>query len=68
MSTQQPTNSRAASAPLQTIESLKHRIRLAEEERDALRARGDEELYLRAASMVEALELQLEERLREADG
>jgi GST-like protein len=51
---------------LEPIEALKRRIALAEEERDALRAAGQEESYLQACSMVEALELQLEERLRQA--
>lgn len=67
MSIQQPPNSEPDSAPVLTIDDLKHRIRLAEEERDALRAPGDEELYMRAASMVEALEAQLEERLTERE-
>jgi GST-like protein len=53
-------------APIETIASLKQRIKLAEEECDALRGPGQEELYLQACSLVEALELQLEERLRQA--
>lgn len=48
------------------IETLKRRISLAEAERDALQLAGQEENYLRAYSMVEALELQLEDRLRTA--
>ena len=50
----------------ETIASFKHRIKVAEEERDALRVSGQEELYMQACSMVEALELQLEERPRQA--
>ncbi len=46
------------------IEALKRHIALAEEERDALQRAGQEEDYLQAYSMVEALELQLEARLR----
>lgn len=64
MSTQLPPGPASPAATPQSIESLEHRIRLAERERDALRAPGNEELYLQAASMVSALELQLEERLR----
>jgi hypothetical protein len=64
MSTEQSPNSMTSSPPQQSVDTLKHRIRLAEEERDSLRSPGDEELYLRAASMVAALELQLEQRLR----
>ena len=50
------------------IEALKRRISLAGAERDALQLAGQEENYLRADSMVEALELQLEERLRTTSG
>lgn len=46
------------------IETLKRHIALAEEKRDALQSAGQEEDYLQACSMVEALELQLEARLR----
>ena len=53
-------------APPEAIASLKQRIGVAEEERDALRAAGQEESYMEACSMVEALELQLEARLRQA--
>ena len=53
-------------ASFETIASFKHRIKVAEEERDALRVSGQEELYMQACSMVEALELQLEERPRQA--
>ncbi len=53
-------------APTETIASLKQRIRAAEEECDALRSVGQEESYMRAYAMVEALELKLEERLRQA--
>jgi GST-like protein len=52
--------------PREPIELLKRRIAVAEEERDALRALKHEEDYLHACSTVEALELQLEERLRQA--
>ena len=58
--------SAADAAPRDTIASLKQRIKLAEEECGALRGPGQEELYLQACSMTEALELQLEERLRQA--
>lgn len=46
------------------VATLKRRIALAEEERDALQLAGQEESYLQVCSMVEALELQLEGRLR----
>jgi hypothetical protein len=52
--------------PAETIASLKRRISIAEEECGALRGLGQEELYLRACSAIEVLELQLEERLRRA--
>jgi GST-like protein len=52
--------------PRKQIDALKRRLALAEEERDALRAAGQEENYLQACSMVEALELQLEAHLRQA--
>lgn len=47
------------------IETMKRRIALAEKERDALQLAGQEENYLQACSMVQALELQLEERLQQ---
>lgn len=53
-------------SPVDAIASLKQRIKVAEEERDPLRASGQEESYMQACSMVEALELQLEERVRQA--
>jgi hypothetical protein len=56
----------ATVAPIETIAALKRRIALLDEECDALRGLGQEELYLQTCSMVEALELQLEERLRQA--
>ena len=46
------------------IDSFKERIARAESERDAWRIAGREEKYLEAYFMVEALELQLDERLR----
>ena len=46
------------------IDALLSRIAKAESERDAWRAAGPEEKYLEAYFMVEALELQLDERLR----
>lgn len=48
----------------QDIDSFKDRIARAESERDAWRLAGREEKYLEAYFMVEALELQLDERLR----
>ncbi len=48
----------------ENIDALERRISLAESERDALQLAGQEENYLRAYSLVEALELQLEEQLR----
>jgi hypothetical protein len=46
------------------IDSFKARIAEAETKRDAWRVAGREEKYLEAYFMVEALELQLDERLR----
>lgn len=46
------------------IDSFKSRIAKAESDRDAWRVAGREEKYLEAYFMVEALELQLGERLR----
>ena len=46
------------------VVALKRRLALAEEERDALQLARQEEDCLQACSMVQALELQLEERLR----
>ena len=46
------------------IDSLKSRIAKAESDRDAWRVAGREEKHLEAYFMVEALELQLGERLR----
>lgn len=46
------------------IDSFKGRIAEAEARRDAWRVAGPEEKYLEAYFMVEALELQLDERLR----
>jgi len=51
-------------APIEAIASLKRRIRVAEEECNALRRLNQEELYLKACSTVDMLELQVEERLR----
>ena len=47
------------------IDAIKSRIAKAESERDAWRLAGLEEKYIEAYSMVEALELQLEQRLRQ---
>ena len=47
------------------IDAIKRRIAKAESERDAWRLAGLEEKYIEAYSMVEALELQLEQRLRQ---
>ena len=46
------------------IDSFNDRIAKAKSERDAWRIAGREEKYLEAYFMVEALELQLDERLR----
>jgi hypothetical protein len=46
--------------------AFKLRIARAEKQRDIWRASGQQEKYLEAYSMVEALELQLEQRLRQA--
>ena len=45
------------------IEVLKSRIAQAELKRDAWRLAGSEEKYMGACSIVDALELQMEERL-----
>ena len=45
------------------IDAIKIRIAKAESERDAWRLAGLEEKYIETYSMVEALELQLEQRL-----
>jgi len=59
------TTSREAPGTAQErIEDLKRRIAVSQEECDALRSPGREEDYLRACSMIEALELQLEASLR----
>lgn len=50
------------------VESFKSRIAEAETKRDAWRVAGPEEKYLEAYFMVEALELQLDERLRRHAG
>jgi hypothetical protein len=47
------------------IATLETRLARAESERDAWRVAGVQERYLEAYSMVEALELQLAERLRQ---
>ncbi|HEU0203510.1 MAG TPA: hypothetical protein VFR86_24125 [Burkholderiaceae bacterium] len=51
--------------PQEDIHTLENRIARAETARDAWRAAGQEEKYLEAYFMVEALELQLNERLRQ---
>jgi len=48
------------------IAAYKSRIARAESQRDFWRAAGQREKYLEAYGMVEALELQLEQRLRQA--
>ena len=47
------------------IDAIKSRIAKAESERDASRLAGPEEKYIETCSMVEALELELEQRLRQ---
>jgi hypothetical protein len=47
------------------VDVLKTRLARALSERDTWRAAGLQEQYLEAYSMVEALELQLKERLRQ---
>jgi hypothetical protein len=44
--------------------SFRNRIAKAESDRDAWRVAGNEEKYLEAYFLVEALELQLDEHLR----
>ncbi len=61
-----PVHDEAALPRAAAIDDLKRRIAETERECDALRAPGHEEDYLRACSTVEALELQLEARLRAA--
>jgi hypothetical protein len=50
------------------IDAIKGRIARAESARDAWHATGDKERYLEAYFMVEALELQLNQRLRQPRG
>jgi hypothetical protein len=45
------------------IDAIRSRIEKAESEHDAWRLAGPEEKYIEAYSMVEASELQLEQRL-----
>jgi len=47
------------------IDTLKERIAKAESERDTWRSAGREEKYLEAYVIVKALELQLDEQLRQ---
>jgi len=47
------------------IDALKSRIAKAEFTRETWRAAGDQEKYLEAYFMVEALELQLDRRVRQ---
>lgn len=49
------------------IDALKSRIAKAESERDTWRVAGVREKYLAAYFMVEALELQLDQRLRQTE-
>lgn len=46
------------------LDALRARIARAESERDTWRAAGDQEKYLAAYGMVEALQLQLDRQLR----
>ena len=47
------------------IDALRSRVAKAESERDAWRAAGPQEKYFEAYFMVEALESQLDQRLRD---
>lgn len=47
------------------IDTITNRLAKARADRDAWRVAGVQERYLEAYSMVEALELQLDERLRQ---
>ena len=47
------------------IDTIRTRLAKAQVERDAWRLAGVQERYLEAYSMVEALELQLDQRLRQ---
>jgi hypothetical protein len=47
------------------IDALKRRIAQAESKRETWRLAGDKEKYLEAYFMVEALELQLDQRMRQ---
>jgi hypothetical protein len=49
----------------QQVDALRSRIAKAESERDAWRAAGLEEKYFESYFLVEALELQLRQRLRD---
>jgi len=49
----------------QAVDALRSRIAKAESERDAWRAAGPQEKYVEAYFMVEALESQLDQRLRD---
>lgn len=51
----------------QDIAAIRGRIAKAEAERDAWRAAGLQEKYLEAYSLVDTLERQLDERLRQGD-
>ena len=50
------------------IDAIKRRIAKAESARETWRAAGEKEKYLEAYFMVEALELQLDQRLRQPRG
>lgn len=50
------------------IDTLRNRIAKAETAREAWRLAGDREKYLEAYFMVDALELQLDQRLRQSRG
>lgn len=50
----------------QDIDAIKHRLAKAESDRDTWQRTGEQEKFLAAYFLVEALELQLDERLRQA--
>lgn len=52
----------------QEVDALRSRIAKAEFERNAWRAAGPQEKYIEAYFMVEALESQLDQRLRDHAG
>lgn len=50
--------------PAEQMQALQRQLRAAEAARDALQAMGNQEQYLEAHGVVEALEKQLGEQLR----